>query len=96
MTASEKPWLALGISRSTWYRRHRKAREQAAARLKTLAPAGQILQREAAFDRAEAFAAALRRNLARCAALNAECAGIIAELTAMSLRAHRRARGGVG
>jgi hypothetical protein len=27
---AQQPWLALGISRSTWYRRRKKAREQAA------------------------------------------------------------------
>jgi hypothetical protein len=27
---AQKPWLAQGISRSTWYRRRAKAREQAA------------------------------------------------------------------
>jgi hypothetical protein len=30
---AKQPWLAAGISRSTWYRRQKKAREQAAAAL---------------------------------------------------------------
>ena len=30
---AQQPWLAAGISRSTWYRRQKKAREQAAAAL---------------------------------------------------------------
>ena len=46
---AERPWLAEGISRSTWYRRGNR-----------------ISVRPAALDRADAFAAALARDLDRC------------------------------
>jgi hypothetical protein len=62
-----QPWLA-GVSRSTWYRRRKRARDEATAC--------------AIFARAESFAAALTRDLARCAALECESMAIIAELTA--------------
>lgn len=68
---AQRPWLAEGISRSTWYRRKQLARQAAA-----------VACSRAAFDRAEAFAAALTRDLARCAALERESMAIIAELTA--------------
>jgi hypothetical protein len=67
---AKQPWLAEGISRSTWYRRRRKARDAATAC--------------AIFARAESFAAALTRDLARCAALERESMAIIAELTAFA------------
>jgi hypothetical protein len=65
---AQQPWLAEGVSRSTWYRRRTKARDAAFVR--------------ASLDRAESFAAALTRDLARCAALERESMAIIAELTA--------------
>jgi hypothetical protein len=64
---AKQPWLAEGISRSTWYRRRKKAWDAAFVR--------------ASLDRAESFAAALTRDLARCAALDRETMAIIAELT---------------
>ena len=67
---AKQPWLAEGISRSTWYRRRKKARDAAFVR--------------ASFDRAESFAAALTRDLARCAALERESMAIIAELAALA------------
>ena len=57
---AQRPWLAEGCSRSTWYRRRKAAREREA-----------LATRQAMFDRAEAFAAALRRDLERCAAAQA-------------------------
>jgi hypothetical protein len=65
---AKQPWLAEGVSRSTWYRRRKRARDAATTC--------------AIFARAESFAAALTRDLARCAALERESMAIIAELTA--------------
>ena len=59
---AQKPWLVEGCSRSTWYRRRKAARSQARER-ETLAA------RQAMLERAEAFAAALARDLDRCAAI---------------------------
>jgi hypothetical protein len=72
---AQRPWLAEGISRSTWYRRKQRARHAAAA-----------AYARAALDRAESFAAALTRDLARCAACERETMTIIAELTAYAAR----------
>ncbi len=69
---AQRPWLAAGVSRSTWYRRRKQAQQAAATR--------------AALDRAEAFAAALTRDLAKCAALEHETMAIIAELAAFTAR----------
>ncbi|PZR93930.1 MAG: hypothetical protein DLM68_00365 [Hyphomicrobiales bacterium] len=69
---AQRPWLAAGVSRSTWYRRRRQAQQAAA-----------VASTRAALDRAEAFAAALTRDLARCAALERETMAIIAELAAV-------------
>jgi len=55
------PWLAEGVSRTTWCRRRKRAREAAA-----------VAYARATFERAEAFAAALTRDLDRCAALERE------------------------
>jgi hypothetical protein len=55
---AKQPWLAEGVSRSTWYRRRKRARGAATAC--------------ATLERAEAFATALTRDLARCAALSAK------------------------
>ena len=70
---AKQPWLVEGISRSTWYRRRKRARDAATAC--------------AIFARAESFATALTRDLARCAALERESMAIIAELTAAPGRA---------
>jgi hypothetical protein len=67
-----RPWLADGISRSTWYRRRRKAREQALALV--------AAQREAVLDRLQWQVESLRANLDRCARFAGEGAAIIAEL----------------
>ena len=60
----QQPWLAEGISRSTWYRRRKQAPEREAL-------AAVAAQRQAMFERAEPFAAALTRDLDRCAAIHA-------------------------
>jgi len=72
---AQRPWLAEGISRSTWYRRQAKARD-ATARQCTLASV------ERTFARAESFAAQLSRDLERCAAAHGAMAAIISELAA--------------
>jgi len=48
---AQRPWLAEGISRSTWCRRRKQAREREAA--------ARVAQSQAMFERAEAFAATL-------------------------------------
>jgi hypothetical protein len=70
---AKRPWLAEGISRSTWYRRKQRARQAAVVACAC-----------ATFERAEAFAAALARDLARCAALERETAAVLAELAAFA------------
>ena len=67
---AKQPWLAEGVSRSTWYRRQKRARDAATT--------------AAIFARAESFAAELTRDLARCAALERETMAIIAELAAFA------------
>jgi hypothetical protein len=59
-TPGATAWLAEGISRSTWCRRRKVAREREA-----------LAARQAMFERAEAFVAALRRDLDRCATFHA-------------------------
>jgi hypothetical protein len=70
---AKQPWLAAGVSRSTWYRRRKRARDAASVAFAC-----------ASLQRAEAFAAALTRDLARCAALERESMAIIAELAAFA------------
>ena len=61
---AQRPWLAEGISRSTWYKRRRQARELAARQVAV-----------AAFDcavaRTDALTTQLARDLERCAAIHA-------------------------
>jgi hypothetical protein len=64
---AQKPWLAEGISRSTWYRRRAKVREQAAL--------------ASTCTRAEAFICQLQAELAEAARCHAVAAGIIAALS---------------
>lgn len=71
---AKQPWLAAGVSRSTWYRRRKQAQQAARADLSAVALA-----------KVEAFAAALTRDLARCAALERETMAIIADLSAEAL-----------
>ena len=72
---AQRPWLAEGISRSTWYRRRAKARE-ATARQCALASV------ERTFTRAQAFALQLVCDLERCAAAHGAMAAISGELAA--------------
>ena len=48
------------------------------------AAGGTVAYAHATLDRAEAFAAALTRDLARCAALERETAAVLAELAAFA------------
>ena len=57
---AERPWLALGISRSTWYRRRAKAREAAATAAREAAWAAVLARMQWQLDE-------LRANLDRCA-----------------------------
>jgi len=84
---AQRPWLAEGISRSTYYRRRAKAREQAAAALAATA-------RETVFDRLDWQLARLRSDLERCARFAGEGAAIIAELAAMTTRYRPTRQGG--
>jgi hypothetical protein len=61
---AHRPWLALDISRSTFYRRRKQAREREAVAL-------EASRQRALLDRAEYLAADLARDLARCAAIHA-------------------------
>jgi len=56
---AQRPWLAEGISRSTWYRRRKQVREREALVVR-------VARNQATFARAEAFAAALAGDLERC------------------------------
>jgi len=70
----EQPWLAAGISRSTWYRRQKKAREQAAALV--------VMTRQAALDRLEWQITRLRADLEKATRFADEGAAILNELAA--------------
>lgn len=61
---AERPWLALGISRSTYYRKRAKAREQAVL-------AAATVTRNAVLDRLDWQLAELRASLDRTAAAHA-------------------------
>jgi len=75
---AKQPWLAAGISRSTWYRRRKKAREQAAASLAAIT-------RKAALDRLDWQMTQLRGELETAARYMDEGAAILAELAAMTM-----------
>ena len=70
---AQRPWLAQGISRSTWYRRRAKARQDAALAIETS-------RRRDILDRAERFVAQLQAELADAARCHAMTAVIIGEL----------------
>ena len=74
---AERPWLAEGISRSTWYGRRKQVREREA--LTVVATA-----REAVFDRLDWQLARLRRELETAAWFADEGAAIITELAGYS------------
>jgi len=78
---TKQPWLAAGISRSTWYRRQKKARDQAAAALA-------VTMRQAALDRLEWQITQLRADLEKAARFAYEGAAILAELAAMATPFH--------
>jgi hypothetical protein len=75
---AKQPWLAAGVSRSTWYRW--QAREQAAAVLA-------LTMRQAALDRLEWQITQLRADLERATRFADEGAMILDELAGVSLRA---------
>jgi len=76
---AKQPWLAAGISRSTWYRRQKKAREQAAAALAAI-------MRQAALDRLEWQITQLRADLQKAARFMYAAAAVLDELAGVSFR----------
>ncbi|MGO9232667.1 MAG: hypothetical protein ACLP4V_00700 [Methylocella sp.] len=72
---AQRPWLAEGISRSTWYRRRKQAREREA-----LAAKRSEFSRN--LPRAEAFVAALQAALAEAARCQAAMGALLSELAA--------------
>jgi hypothetical protein len=81
---AKQPWLAAGISRSTRYRREKKARDLAAAALAEMT-------RQAALDRLEWQMTRLRADLEIATRYADEGAAILAERTAMAARSHAAA-----
>jgi len=73
---AQRPWLAEGISRSTWYRRRKQTRERQALTLVATA-------QEAVFDRLDWQLAQLRRELETAARFADKGTAILAELAAM-------------
>ena len=63
---ARQPWLAEGVSRSTWYRRKAKARQQAA-----------LVARAAGFDRLRWQVEELRSNLDKVASFHAIMAEVL-------------------
>jgi len=63
---ASKPWLAEGISRSTWYRRGNRISATVARQNRSVRPTYSL-----DLSRTEALAAALARDLERCAAIHA-------------------------
>ena len=74
---AQKPWLAMGISRSTYYRRRAKAREREALSAATVA----LL---ATLDRFDWMLGHMRAELERAERFADEGAAILAELAAMA------------
>jgi hypothetical protein len=71
---AQRPWLAKGISRSTWYRRRKQAREPAALAIETS-------RRREVLSRAEAFTRQSQAALAEVAQCQAAAAAVIGELS---------------
>ena len=86
---AQRPWLAEGVSRSTWYRRRKQARERAA-----LADLNRSITRatlNSVITRASSFVAQLQRELAEVARWEAITAAIIGgKLRACSIYAIAR------
>jgi hypothetical protein len=74
---AQRPWLAEGISRSTWYRRRKQAREREALVVESA-------RRHALLSRAEAFTRQLQAELAEAARCHWLMAAIIVEQAAMT------------
>jgi hypothetical protein len=70
---AQRPWLAEGISRSTWYRRRAKARQESAM-------AFELTRRRVLLSRAESFTRQLQAELAEAQRCQAIAAGIIGEI----------------
>jgi hypothetical protein len=74
---AERPWLAEGISRSTYYRRKAKALQEAAR-------SAESVRRLTLLSRAEAFTRQLQLDLAEAARCQAIAAAVIGELAVLS------------
>jgi hypothetical protein len=72
---AKQPWLAAGVSRSTWYRRQTKASQHEAAALQSEA-------RQATLDRLEWQITQLRNDLQKAAGFMDIGAAVLAELAA--------------
>jgi hypothetical protein len=70
---AQKPWLALGVSRSTYFRRKAKAREQAVLAAQTFSITESV-------SRAEAFTRQLQAELAEAGRCQAIMVAVIGEL----------------
>ena len=70
---AQRPWLAEGISRSTWYRRKAKSRQDTALALETC-------RRRQLLSRAEAFTGQLQAELAEAGRCQAIMVAVIGEL----------------
>ena len=77
---ASKPWLAEGISRSTWYRRGNRVRETWEAG-ETFSFAYEKSNQSIDLSRASAFVRQLQAELAEVARCQAMAAGIIGELS---------------
>jgi short chain dehydrogenase len=76
---AQQPWLAAGMSRSTWYRRQKKTSQQAAAALAAS-------MRQAALDRLEWQITQLLADLQKAAAFVDIGAAVLDELAGVSFR----------
>jgi hypothetical protein len=76
---AQRPWLEAGCSRSTYYRRRAKARQQAAQTLVGAPPL------KFALDRAEAFTRILQAELTAAAGFQAVMTSILNERLPKSL-----------
>jgi hypothetical protein len=76
---AKQPWLAAGVSRSTWYRRQKKASQHEAAVLAAAA-------RQAALDRLEWQITQLRGDLQKAAGFMDVSAKVLDELAGVSFR----------
>jgi hypothetical protein len=78
---ASKPWLAEGISRSTWYQRGNRVRKTWEAGIKFMTSHEVIAPQPIDLSRAEVFVRQLQRELAEVAQCHQVMTGIIGELS---------------